>query len=194
MSTNDCAANSGQIGVVLFARKTLDREAIHEDSTILCRNHNDVVSSTLDILVRRITCSGIAAFAACMLFIPAGCGRDVGVPIAPIRGAVTHQGQPIADLFINFEPVEGRPSWAMTDANGNYVAHYTPDVPGVLVGECRIWVTLKPKSVEEDQQLRGGTHPRQKELEAILTKYSREGTPLRETIESGQKRLDLKLD
>ncbi len=129
--------------------------------------------------------------AACLF---AGCGRKNDLGVVPTSGTVTHNGQPVADLFLNFEPASGRPSWALTDANGQFNAVYTSHLPGVLPGECRVWVTIRPKSVEEEQQLLKGNLPRAVELADLLKKYGRKTSPLNLTIAPGQGPITLQLD
>jgi hypothetical protein len=129
---------------------------------------------------------------ACLLCL--GCGRKAAIEVVPITGTVTWHGTPVPDLFVNFEPAKGRPSWAMTDAQGKYETHYTPDQPGVLAGECRVWMTIKPKSPQEEQQMVKGTYGRMQELKPLLSKYGRTSSPLTFIISSKNTEIDLALD
>ena len=82
----------------------------------------------------------------------------------------------------------------MTDAQGRYEAHDTPSRAGVLAGECRGWVMIKPQTPQEEQQFLNGKHPRLQELKPLLTKYGRLSTPLILAISSDKIEVDLVLD
>jgi hypothetical protein len=67
-----------------------------------------------------------------------GCGSDL--PLGTVQGKVTKAGQPQANLWVKFSPVEGgRPSHARTDAEGNFSIQYK-DQDGALVGRHRVVV------------------------------------------------------
>ncbi len=75
----------------------------------------------------------------------AGCGGS-GLP--SLTGKVTIDGKPApAGVAIQFSPtVEGSPSYAQTDANGNYEAQFSFNKTGIQLGEHS--VKLIPGSVE----------------------------------------------
>src|SRR4051812_40293010 len=102
-----------------------------------------------------------------------------GPTIMPLEGTVTHNGAPVPDLRISFEPEKGRPSWAITDQNGHFVAHYDEDHQGVVVGNHALWVLEDPNK-NDPLRLEGKPRPkRTSEMQAVLDKYgSRERSPL----------------
>jgi len=128
------------------------------------------------------------------LALPLGCTRS-GPTVVPIEGMVTHNGAPVPDLRISFEPEKGRPSWAISDKNGHFVAHYDEDHEGVLVGNHALWVLEDPN--KNDPLLNEGK-PRPKrtpELQAVLDKYgSREKSPLKVEFKKADRNYQLKLD
>ncbi|WP_166825686.1 DUF4198 domain-containing protein [Thalassoroseus pseudoceratinae] len=64
----------------------------------------------------------------------AGCGGGDLPSLAPVAGKVTFNGKPLSGARVTFEPEEGRPSYGMTDANGEFTVEYKPDVPGAKIG------------------------------------------------------------
>jgi hypothetical protein len=122
-----------------------------------------------------------------------GCGTASGPLVVPVSGTVTRTGKPVPNLFLNFMPVLGRPSWAITDANGRYALEYDDTRKGATVGSHTVWVSSAPSGSEgmgpEDQPQASP------ELPEILKKYgTREATPLKVEIKSDTRVLDLQLD
>ena len=79
---------------------------------------------------------GLAAVLS--LITIAGCGSsDSG--LGQVTGVLTMDGQPVENGSIEFIPESGgRPSLALTDAEGRYEVYYLPNVPGALTGKHRI--------------------------------------------------------
>ena len=123
-----------------------------------------------------------------------GCGKSGdGTQVVPVTGTVTRDGKPVADLFLNFKPAIGRPSWGVSDANGRYELTFDAAQKGAAVGNHTVWVTQPISGAEgmgpEDQPK---TSP---ELPAILKKYGSEAiTPLKVEVKAGGSAIDLKLD
>ena len=128
------------------------------------------------------------------LALLAGCTGS-GPTIVPIEGTVTRNGTPIPDLRISFEPEKGRPSWAISDKNGHFVAHYDEDHEGVLVGNHAIWVLEDPNK-NDPLLMEGKPRPkRAPEMQAVLDKYgSREKSPLKVEFKKADRSYQLKLD
>lgn len=123
-----------------------------------------------------------------------GCGGESGPELVAVRGKVTHNGQPVPGLFVTFLPKNGRPSWALTSDTGAFEAHYTNSRDGVLPGLCKVWVSFKPQSFEEEQAIMNGENPYEQWSE-MLEKYgSEESTPLIVTASSKQPFIELRLD
>jgi hypothetical protein len=73
----------------------------------------------------------------------AGCGERRNA--APVSGKVTVNGQPVADVGVNFEPVgsgAGRGSFGRTDASGNYSLSFIDNgQSGAMIGRHQITFT-----------------------------------------------------
>ena len=57
-----------------------------------------------------------------------GCG-DGGPRVVPVTGTVTRNGKPVPNLFINFMPEAGRPSWGHSDEQGQFTLEYDRERP-----------------------------------------------------------------
>src|SRR5579864_8836883 len=78
-----------------------------------------------------------------------GCARD-DHRVVHVTGVATHGGRPVANLFINFYPDYGRPSWAVSDSRGRFTLQYEKGQPGAVVGTHRVFVTFKPRNPDEE--------------------------------------------
>ncbi|QEF98335.1 hypothetical protein Mal15_23870 [Stieleria maiorica] len=66
-------------------------------------------------------------------------GCDSSPKLGQVTGVLTMDGEPVKNGSIEFVPSGGgRPSLALTDAEGRYTAYYLPNVPGALPGKHRI--------------------------------------------------------
>jgi hypothetical protein len=82
---------------------------------------------------------------ACLL--GAGCGSDL--PVAPVSGTVTLNGQPLVGASITTQPIAvgaehspGSGSFATTDGEGRFQLELVqPAVLGAIVGEHRVMIT-----------------------------------------------------
>ena len=72
-----------------------------------------------------------------------GCGSDVVEPtVGVVSGVVTLDGVPVADATVRFRAVEGgRPSIAITGADGSYKPTFKGDKNGVLLGMNEVIIT-----------------------------------------------------
>ncbi|MDM4016365.1 carboxypeptidase regulatory-like domain-containing protein [Roseiconus lacunae] len=71
-------------------------------------------------------------------FTVTGCGPSQP-ELGQIEGILTIDGEPVKNGSIEFIPIGGgRPSLALTNAEGKYEAFYLPNVPGALTGKHRI--------------------------------------------------------
>jgi hypothetical protein len=122
-----------------------------------------------------------AAFALTCLFLVTGCGES-GPTVVPVTGIVLHKGQPVPNLYLNFVPETGRPSWAASDAQGRFKVNYTAEQDGAVVGKHTVVVQYKPSSMEAELEMLAGTLKKPAGLDEILTKYGNEGTSTK-TIE-----------
>lgn len=125
----------------------------------------------------------------------AGCGRG-GPEVVRVTGTVTYQGNPVENLYLNFKPEVGRPSWGVTDAEGKYWLRYSRDRDGAVVGKHTVWVQFRPRNPGEELQMTApGGAKRPGNLSAILRKYgSEKTTPLKFDIETDGQVVDIALD
>jgi hypothetical protein len=115
--------------------------------------------------------------------------------IATVKGRVTRHGQPVAGLTLNFMPENGRPSWAVTDADGNYELQYSKDYDGALVGTHKVYVVFRPADPKEEIEIRAGRLKRPADQDEIMAKYGRwDTTPLTVEIKENGQVVDLQLD
>src|SRR5438105_2585972 len=68
-----------------------------------------------------------------------GCTKS-GPEIVPIAGTVTYKGQPVPNVRIIFQPTEGRNSWAIANANGQFALEYDSDHKGAKVSTHTVYV------------------------------------------------------
>jgi hypothetical protein len=123
----------------------------------------------------------------------AGCGRG-GPEVVRVTGTVTCQGKPVGNLFLNFKPEVGRPSWGVTDAEGKYSLKYNRDRDGAVVGNHTVWVQFRPRNPGEELQMTGPGAKRSN-LSAALQKYgSEKTTPLKFDVETDGQVIDIALD
>lgn len=106
-------------------------------------------------LVWAILCLGAAT----------GCGTKPPVPLEPVLGQVTFYGRPVVAELL-FQPIKeggapnGRPSYALSTADGRYTARFTPEFAGAVPGKHRVTVTVFPFADEgEPQSLDEATRP-----------------------------------
>jgi|tagenome__1003787_1003787.scaffolds.fasta_scaffold20371603_1 hypothetical protein len=77
-----------------------------------------------------------------------GCGQS-GPQVAPVKGRVTLDGQPLPNVAVQFQPDEGkRPSGGGTDENGEYQLYYKRGVIGAQLGPhvVQILAPVEPKA------------------------------------------------
>lgn len=108
------------------------------------------------------------------------------------------QGKPVPNLFINFEPDKGRPSWAQADANGRFTLKYDDKNDGALVANHTVWVLWRPANAKEEMVELGfekGKTNKPADLKEITKKFgSKAKSPLKIQISKPESNLELKLD
>ena len=118
--------------------------------------------------------------------------------VVPVTGRVTFKGDPVEFLFLNFIPVEGRPSWGVTEPDGSFELNYVRDQMGARTGKHRVWVEHRPRNVTEELQFQSGERKHSEGKKELLKKYGRENSTLEVEIipdkDSGEMFLELKLD
>lgn len=88
------------------------------------------------------------------LLLGVGCGTDL--PLAPVSGTVTFEGQPLAGASITTQPIgvdsnsPGSGSFGQTDDQGRFELELVkPAVKGAIIGEHRVIIT---PSVDEKSE------------------------------------------
>ncbi len=92
-------------------------------------------------------------FIARLFFVPAvlvavsGC-RPGGPELGTVMGTVTMDGRPLADAIVQFQPANGRPAIAITNAEGVYRLAYTEARGGALLGVHAVRITTHNAQAE----------------------------------------------
>ena len=116
-----------------------------------------------------------------------GCGTASDAPETyEFSGTVTHNGKPLRDVMLMFQPTEGRPSVGQVSSDGKFTMKYTKDVMGVKVGSHTVY--LEPLFDDPD-----ALEPTP-ELQAVLKKYSRNESPYKIDVNQHEVDFELKLD
>jgi hypothetical protein len=124
-----------------------------------------------------------------------GCTRG-GPEIVPIEGVVTHNGEPVPSVRIYFVPTDGRPSWAVSDAQGRFSLDYDPDHRGAKVGTHKVWLIDEARNVDPTLAMSGSAGPKKRspELAAAIAKYSQDKSTLEIEVKKTDRNFELKLD
>lgn len=110
-----------------------------------------------------------------------GCGGDSGpkLDIAPAKGTVKLDGQPLPDVVVTFYPEEkGLPATGATNANGQFTLTTKEPGDGALVGKHKIAVNDKPE--ETNMEITSGDEyepkpPKESRFPANYTKADQSG-------------------
>jgi hypothetical protein len=120
--------------------------------------------------------------------LPAFVGCSEGPEVVPVTGTVTRNGKPVPGVMINFMPEDGRPSWAITDAEGRYELQYSKSYTGGLVGKHKVFVGY-------DANPDGSAPALNEEQQEIVKKYgNRTTSPLDIEIQEKGQIIDIRLD
>jgi len=138
-------------------------------------------------MVIRITC------VAWLAVLPAvvGCEQSP-YPLAPVRGTVTIDGQPLTHAKVMFAPVEaadnpnpGKPAFGRLQADGSYVLSTYAENDGAIVGEH--WATII-STASKPQETLANNPPRN------VLRFSRLTVPQQFRVVAGQEnQFDIKL-
>jgi hypothetical protein len=85
----------------------------------------------------------------CLMFLLAGCGGAKGPPLGAVEGRVTLYARPVVAEVL-MQPLDkagqpsGRPSVALSGKDGRFVARFSPEAAGALIGLHRVTVTIFP--------------------------------------------------
>lgn len=126
----------------------------------------------------------------CAVVILAGCdsGPDDMPEIAPVRGRVTLDGQPLVDAHVIFAPVEGgQTSEARTGPNGGYELRYRQDTMGAKLGKHKVYISTYIEPEQTDDLKDVGGFP-----EKVPKRYN-ENTTLEREVVDGKNVFDFEL-
>ena len=84
--------------------------------------------------------------------------------IGSVSGRITIAGKPGANLTVTFQPPAGRPSYATTDADGNYELQYNKDTMGAKIGKNLVTISAAADGAEGDYE--DGTSSQESSLNA----------------------------
>lgn len=131
------------------------------------------------------------------LYILTGCAKS-GPDIVSVSGKVTWKENPYPNIFLNFEPEKGRPSWAQVDDSGNYTVKYDGTQDGAVIGKHKVWISYRASNPKEEMIEKGfakGKSARPQNMKEVLAKFgNRENTPLFIDITKPETNLEIKLD
>lgn len=103
-------------------------------------------SSARNVAMPQNTMRFAATMTSLALFWCAGCGK--GLPVAPVSGTVTLDGQPLANATITTQPIgtdtrnPGPGSFGRTDAEGRFELEVVnPAIKGAIIGEHRVMIS-----------------------------------------------------
>jgi hypothetical protein len=134
-------------------------------------------------------------FAGLLMLAGAGGCTKSGPELVPIAGTVTHNGQPVPNLRIIFQPEHGRISWGSSDANGRFVLHYDADHEGAKVDNHTVYVAEEGANVDPTAAMAGAkSQKRLPELAAAIAKYGPEKSTLNVEVKKADRNFQLKLD
>jgi hypothetical protein len=92
---------------------------------------------------------GFILFAALLI----GC-RQSGPEVAPVTGRVQLDGRPLKNADVVFQPIgPGSPSYGRTDADGRYELGYKRGVPGALLGEHNVSISVSSEIVAKPPRI-----------------------------------------
>jgi len=88
-------------------------------------------------------------------FSLAGCGGGGSdqPELGQVKGTITMDGSPLADVSVTFSPDSGRPATGKTDVAGNYELIYIRNTPGCKLGHNKVMIS---NSTEEDEMEQEG--------------------------------------
>ncbi|WP_442482543.1 carboxypeptidase regulatory-like domain-containing protein [Aeoliella sp. SH292] len=84
-----------------------------------------------------------------------GCSRTDTFPLGSVSGTVTLDGKPLPDAFVNFQPVGGPGSTAITDDQGRYSLNTIDGEPGAVIGlhKVTIYSAHSTEAASEDESI-----------------------------------------
>jgi len=96
------------------------------------------------------TCHVAAGLSALLLSLPGCLGPNDQPELGHVTGTITLDGKPLSGVEVVFQPDNGRPARAATDAEGKYELRYVRDTLGTKIGHNRI--EIAPNEEGEDEE------------------------------------------
>ena len=96
----------------------------------------------------------LATLAAVFLGVLSGCGGDQ-LPVVPVTGTVTLDGEPLGGALVEFQPIDslGSPSYSATDAAGKYDLTFSQTRRGAWVGEHLVRISTRNENERLPEKL-----------------------------------------
>lgn len=151
--------------------------------------------------MKRMSLNVCAALAVMSTLTWAGCGRS-GLPeTATVHGRITHQGNPVAEAKIMFQPDQGRPATAVTGPDGAYRLTTFNDGDGAVLGPHRVTIQAtritgpeQPRSFEEEMKNVGQSTGTPSVEWLVPEEYARiDSTPLKAEVHRGDNEVNFEL-
>ncbi|MCI0705726.1 MAG: hypothetical protein L0241_32090 [Planctomycetia bacterium] len=123
-----------------------------------------------------------------VLLVVTGCSDEPRV--VKVSGVVTHNGEPVPNLRLNFQPEKGRPSWGDTNEKGEFTLEYDATRKGAQVGMHTVSASYLPRT--GDEEMSGKMPP---VVKSITDKYGdMQNSPLKIEITGSIDNLEVKFD
>lgn len=120
----------------------------------------------------------------------AGCSD--APPLVQVDGHVTRAGKPLSGVVLQFNPVDGRPSFGISDPEGKFILHYSKHYEGARMGKHRVYVSFDRNAAPFDET---GKQQLSEVQQAILKKYgSPEDSPLDVELREDNQLVEIRLD
>jgi hypothetical protein len=119
--------------------------------------------------------AGTAVLAVCIALTVTGC--EQGVPLGTVSGLVTKDGQPQANMWVTFQPANGRPAEGRTNGSGEFELVYSASRKGALVGPTKVTIYSGGETDSRDNVLSPRVEVLSKDVE----------------VESGENRFEFEL-
>jgi hypothetical protein len=145
------------------------------------------------VMASPIALRAIRRLALAILFavLFAGCGQSGGAGLAPVRGKVVANGQPVTGGSLLFAPADGniaQPATGAVNPDGTFVLGTTDTDDGAAVGRHLVTYNAPPRTGQEDWDGYGTPPPEVvSPFEGFLPK------PAEVEVKSGQNDLTIEL-
>ena len=90
-----------------------------------------------------------------LMLTATGCWSTSKYPLDSVAGTVTLDGKPLPDAFVNFQPIGGPGSTAITDDQGRYSLKTIDGEPGAVIGlhKVTIYSAHSKEAASEDESI-----------------------------------------